>query len=426
MTDPGGVVTLLDRRVEATQADEPDAEALIREARRRRRRRWAISTGILLGVSGLVLGSVAAGGDFAGGGRGETGGSPPPDHHAGAPSLSHPTTTRIALPTAPQFDQVVAGGGTVFVFGNANWNGPCTLARVDPTTLARVESTLPACGVFALYGDGAALVLSEQLVRGTAASVSIRLERVDPVTGRAKVFAPVDFVFDGSAIAHAAVAYGDGALWIAGDDDAVPSLVEVSPTTGAIEQRWTLPGDAGAYSLAAGPSGAFVAPGTGAGADFGILTATPGTTRLRSVSGLSGDLWATWLVPTGHDVIGNVVFRNAGVGATSVHSKLVRLTPTGRSVYSITGDELVSDVPPLAGPLQDLWGVTPGESGCAGETLTALAPATGGSRRVVRFASGGCDFAGNFDLVATTDGAVFLLARPGDGANPADLVRVQV
>jgi hypothetical protein len=49
-------VTLLRPRVEALPVYEPDAEALIREARRRRRRRWTIGTAIVALIAGTGIG----------------------------------------------------------------------------------------------------------------------------------------------------------------------------------------------------------------------------------------------------------------------------------------------------------------------------------------------------------------------------------
>ena len=56
-------MTLLHPKVEPTEVNEPDAEALIREARRLRRRRWMLGClVVVLVIGGIVAGLVASGG----------------------------------------------------------------------------------------------------------------------------------------------------------------------------------------------------------------------------------------------------------------------------------------------------------------------------------------------------------------------------
>ncbi len=56
-------MTLLHDKINPTESTQPDAEALIREARRLRRRRWTIaSLVVVLAVGGTVVGLVASGG----------------------------------------------------------------------------------------------------------------------------------------------------------------------------------------------------------------------------------------------------------------------------------------------------------------------------------------------------------------------------
>jgi hypothetical protein len=409
-----------------TRPDQHDAEALIREARRLRRRRWLLSGVSVIGVIVVVLGSITVSGGFSG----LTGDKPslaqPPDH-VGGPLGVRPVTTKIRLPTSPEFDQVVAGNGMVLVFGNANWNASCTLARINPTTLFQVDSTIPACGIYTLYGDGAALLLTEQAVGGTAATVGIHLERVDPINGHADVLTPVCFQFVGSAAAHAAVAYGDGALWIAGDDDSRPTLVEVSPTSGRVEQRWMLPSSANAFSLAVGTRGALVAPGLGSTYDFGLLLAAPHVSGLRQVSGLSRAGWANWLVATDVGVLADITMQPSATSSSGGRNDLVQLRSNDRVRYSVASSLIGTS--PIVGPDGDLWSVTQGQSGCAPEELAALSASTGVSRSVIRLASrgsGDCAFqSNNYSLVAAVGESIFVLATPGDASVTARLLRVR-
>ena len=56
-------MTLLHPKVEPTEVNEPDAEALIREARRLRRRRWMLGCLVVVLVTGgIVAGLIASGG----------------------------------------------------------------------------------------------------------------------------------------------------------------------------------------------------------------------------------------------------------------------------------------------------------------------------------------------------------------------------
>lgn len=376
----------------------------------------------MIGIGGLSI-------ELAGGNNGPRSDTPKSPAHASGPivpsSFPRPLTTAIGLPSGPQFDQVVAGGGKVFVFGNTNPGAPCNLALIDATTLLREELTIPECGVWGTYGDGAALLFVGEFVRGTAAEFNYHLERVDP-TGRAAIFSPVDFVFDGSAIAHGGFAYGDGGLWIDGMDGGVPTLVEVSPRSADIEQRWSLPSDASAFSLTAGSAGAFVAPGPGTQKNFGLLLAAPGVARLRVVSTLSGAM-STGLATSGSDVLAIETIGPRQSLVDQTRQELLQFNRSGKRAFSRSLPVSFETWSPLVGgPGGDLWGLTPTYTTCRSESLVAIDPSSGSIADIDRLSPpGGACYFGGLVLVAASGSDLFVLAAPASRDQAADLVEVK-
>ena len=132
-------MTLLNPRVEPTKVNELDAEALIREARRLRRRRWIIGClVVVLVIGGIVAGLVASGG-------------------TGRPARRTTLAFRAGGPTvdakafAGEGDLAFVSRGTVYVLDGAkpcdiscSQAGSCLVRLRSPMTVAGWLSQRPA------------------------------------------------------------------------------------------------------------------------------------------------------------------------------------------------------------------------------------------------------------------------------------------
>ena len=109
------------------------------------------------------------------------------------------------------------------------------IEEVYPSTLKTRSFPIPACAVDITAGDGHLYLLTNTFVPHTAATRQLRIEVFDTKNHTAKVLAPVDMTMVGSAIAHQALAFGDGTLWLYGyGGPASPEVVQISPSSGAV------------------------------------------------------------------------------------------------------------------------------------------------------------------------------------------------
>lgn len=121
-------------KVEPTQATEPDAEALIREARRLRRRRWGIGL-LILAVTGTSVGWIVA--TNSGGGA--------------------TARVRVRVPSAIRFDTSARPLGGPAVLPDSAWSmtaGPDGSIYVVDQTREEVLRWSPGDGFFDVAGDG--------------------------------------------------------------------------------------------------------------------------------------------------------------------------------------------------------------------------------------------------------------------------------
>lgn len=126
---------LVHPNVEPAPANEADAEALIRQARRLRRRRWIISGASVAGVSALTIGAPAAAGGFSG-------------------SVPTPATP---LPSAIRFSASARPLNGPAIVPESAWSmtaGPDNSIYVVDQTREEVLRWSPGRGFFDVAGDG--------------------------------------------------------------------------------------------------------------------------------------------------------------------------------------------------------------------------------------------------------------------------------
>ena len=211
---------------------ELNVEALIEEAKRRARHRHLIvaSIAVLTGCGLIAALLVTAGSKVPN----VANGRPTSPAIAGGGSL-HLTTVRFPGPFVPQ--QVVSEGGRIWLLGSTEPQSftDCALEEVNPSTLATTSFPLPACAIDIVAGNGRLYLLTNAFVVHTAATRQLRIEIFDTNSDRAKVLAPVDMTIIGSAIAHQALAYGDGSLWLYGPSSSGKAeVVQILPATGTV------------------------------------------------------------------------------------------------------------------------------------------------------------------------------------------------
>lgn len=139
---------LLHKRPPASDRPPADAEIIIREARRLRRRRWAISIAVVaLAVAGTGLGV-----GFSGSGSGGQHGRGLPGHgEAAKATVISPGLTMVNLSKSDKYGDIALVGGKIVLYGPAvqeqypSASAACNSAEVDPTTLALSHLMTSSC-----------------------------------------------------------------------------------------------------------------------------------------------------------------------------------------------------------------------------------------------------------------------------------------
>jgi hypothetical protein len=353
----------------------------------------------------------------------------PVDHRHGAASAETIRSHRFSGTFTPE--QVVSAAGGVWVVG-ATLQGSgsgCAVGSVDPATLQ--TQVFPAVGScpYVAVGDGHLYLTAVTYVGGTN-SEEIRIESFDTVTHQASVLAPVVMTVIGSAIAHIALTYGEGSLWLYGfvsPDSGVADVLQISPATGAVLRTITgVPAIGGGHpAIAADAGGLWLAAGPGGGGYFDHLA--PGATTLEpaAVAPKGGSI--LWLAAIGHTEWAEVaVYGHQG---RTVVTRLVAFDASGTEVLETPPEELGAG--PVVGSDRGLWAVGDGAS-CPTLALESypldlwrVDPSSGRSvvSTTLRSPVDPCDI-GQGSYVAVTGRSVFVLEPSDTTSQPSALVRV--
>ncbi len=208
-------VTIDDFEISLETQPFDNSEALFKEARRRRRRRW-----IICGVALCVLvGALAAG--FVVSGSGGDQSVPKHLNHTApaAPPSPSPTSVQrqpgVALPSSALFNQISVSQNGLLLTGvtkaaGENPNGPCVAASVDPESLVVRKLDDGECNNPLLFGHTAEAVTNQV---PTSNEVTVSVNVANPTTGNV-TDGPVVMAYEYSSDTHLVTAYGPESLWI--------------------------------------------------------------------------------------------------------------------------------------------------------------------------------------------------------------------
>jgi hypothetical protein len=398
-------VTTVEQRRTVIDVPPPDAEDLIREARRRHRRRQLS----IAALSVLVLGLGIGFGFFGPGSGGRrSGGEGASRSNAGAFEASEMMFSPSFVPI-----EIVADGGHIWALGSGSTNSnSCTIRELNSRSLTVSERPVPSCGMNITAGDGA-LFLEVPEADVKTQSYNIHIERISTTSSSSQVFTAISgTTYLGSDIAHTQLTYVDGALWLYGTS---PGVSRISPSTGRIETTLTSPPPAIGGTepiVSAVPGGVWLAGGAGSGTpEFLSLDSLEQNPKVIRPPGRYISIYA--LATFENHMYFGYISRPSGP------SGIAELTMRGRLVRSAADPTLGSSFLVVNGSLYsaDYSGVcnTP-------VSLWRIDPTTLRSTRVAEvLPSGGlCGSGDPYRLVASAGGEIFVL----QGTEPsATLIR---
>ncbi len=372
---------LLHKRPPASGKPPADAEIIIREARRLRRRRWAIG----IAVVALAAAGTGLGVGFSRSGNGGRHGSGLAGHGqaAGAIVIS-PGVRMLDLSDSDKYGDIALAGGRIVLYGPAlqerdpSASATCNSARVDPATLALSHLMTGSCANPALEGQRVLPVVTVEpgvsFGDGGVAAVTVRISRA--VSGPpGYVLGPVVMSFPQESDGWPTWTYGDGDLWLF---DALAKggsqLLRISGSTGAVVQRIAMPAisrpivafdDDGFWLAAAANSGG------DSGASNGVYRVAPGSrTATRAFSLPSGEP-VSWMVASGQSLWlapgprPSTIWHLTGASATPVGH--VRLPASLAGVLMVQGGGSA-----MVGDASGLWTATPNAAGTQQQVFRLL------------------------------------------------------
>ncbi len=340
--------------------------------------------------------------------------------------VAPPTLTALHFPGSFVPQQLIAASGRIWVLGSGapRTDTRCGLEEITPATMATRMYPLPACAQGIAAGGGRVYLVTAEFVRGTAATQRLHVDVFDPRDGKARILSPVVMSVLGSAIAHIDVTYGDGALWLYGEQMlAGPEVVRISPATGGVTAMLEPVAAIGGIdpAVAADDAGLWLAGGPGG---------PPGVSWVRPGSGVSTTVFqgavrssVSWLSAVGGVVWAGVETYGTGP-SPSVLTNLVELDEDGHVVVT-SPSELTGDFPLVSTAGGSLWGLAyVGPCGHP-EELLQVDRTTGSSQPSVALKSPAqsCDAGVEGSQLAAVGRDVFALI-PTDVAGSAVLYRV--
>ena len=409
---------------EAQAPEVLDHELVIREARRRQRRRWSVITAVLLVMltGGLVVGLLSTSGSRV----------PNSAKRASTPRTLvgrlRLTSLKIPGPFVPQ--QIVSEGGQMWLLGSTDPQKytNCAIEQLNPQTLVRSIFPIPQCAVDIAAGAGQLFLAYNTWVPGTAATRELRIEVFDTRTHRTKVLTPVDMTMIGSAIAHQTLAYGDGVLWLYGHNSlssGSAEAVQISPITGAVlTSTNAVPAIGGVFpSVVANAGGLWLAGGPAGPPTIELIH--PGSSVPTQIPvGPSAKTSVPWLTGVGNQVWADVQTVEGGSSPTA-KLQLRAFSTSGRETISSPLEKSGYVFPLVSTSHSQLWTVS---ATCNGpQHLVKISGYTGISHVVTSLKSpvNPCLYGASGSQLASVNHSVFVL-DPTDSVGNSVLFRVDV
>jgi hypothetical protein len=405
----------------ATAAGPPaDAEALIKEARRLRRRRWATGVGLLaLAGAGIGLGVGMPGGP----GRSGAGGQP----GAHGPGLV-PPVAMLNLSASDRYGDIALVGQEIVLYGPAieeqdpSVPATCNSAVVDPATLALSHLMTGSCADPALQGRSVLPVVTVEpktpFGHGGVASITVRISRLVPGSP-GYALGPVVMSFPQESDGWPTWTYGDGDLWLF---DALAKggsqLLRISGTSGAVLQRIAMPAISRPI-VTFDDDGFWLAPaansGGGDGTSNGVYHLTPGADAALRVLSLPRGEPVSWMVAAGHSL-----WLAPGPAPTEVlHLVGASAKPAGHAMLAASLAEVLmtqGDSSTIVGDASGLWTAVPSAAG-ERQQVFRLLPDTGTASAVAllepAYSSPDDLLYGKTEAIAY-HGSMYLLDPPAD------------
>jgi hypothetical protein len=323
--------------------------------------------------------------------------------------------------------QVVSASGKVWVVGYVGPAGQCAVDEVDPVTLATRLFSAPECLPDVAVSDGDLYLATLTFVRGTAANQQVRLARFDTATGRLTVLRPVVTTLIGSAVAHTAMAYGNGSVWLyapGNSGSGITEVVQISTATGAVLRTITGVPDIGGIqpAVAANHGGLWLGGGGGGPPNLERLPLGAHTLSQPYSAPSPGSI--LWLSAIGDKVWADVeTYTSSDQGRVTVtRERLVAFDTSGKAVVMSRSAQV--DYAPIVGSGRQLWSVGIGARCANPQRLWRIDPANGSSVVVTTLTSP-ADPCSAEASAAVLGRAVFVL-DPTDETTPASvLYRIQ-
>ena len=336
----------------ADQVGGQNTQALFKEARHRRRRRylWSAATVVLL-VSALAAGLRAIG--------------------PGASSRQAPARPTVqSLTFGGRFipHLLVSVAGTLWLAGSTQPNSDtsCAMAEIDPGTL-RIERAYPlqACAPSLVALGDSDVYLTYLTTAGHAdGDLEVRIESFDTLTGVSRLMSPVDAILP-ERQSPMEFAYGQGSLWLHPWNR---DLLELSPSTGAMVRTigGAPPVSTGNPEILAKGSGLWLGGGLPGPAVVDRL-AQGRKTPTQVYVGPPGNGNVLWFSAVGDQVWADIASypRNG-----AVVTRLVVFDTSGTEIREFPPEQL-GDTPPV-GSGRQLWSIGDSATYCTGGPLHLL------------------------------------------------------
>ncbi|MGA3220545.1 MAG: hypothetical protein ABSE77_15925 [Acidimicrobiales bacterium] len=401
-----------------------DEQALFREARRLRRRRWGIGLLVVVAAATAVAFGLSR---WGGNGARPTG---PAGSNPSTPAVAvQPGVMMLNLTKSDKYGDITLVGGRMLLYGPTDeesypsTSATCNSAVVNPSTLELSGVWASNCANPALVGERVLPVMTVErnvpFGKGGVATVTVRISRV--VSGSPGYqLGSVVMTFPQASTGWPTWVYGAGDLWLY--DAYNPSgydLLRISGSTGAVIQRLRLPAVARPI-LAFDADGFWLAPAVNSTGPA-VYHVPLGARSATAVLDLPGAEYVAWMVASGHSVWLDV--SSGGRTGTLLHLTGTAAEVSSRFAMNSFDNEVETQggASTMVGSGADgLWTILVTQAGTKQEVVR-IDPDSGLYGTVASlepgYATTNVLLDGDFWKAVTLDGSMYLLDPPTDSGS---------